>query len=89
MSCLRNFGILYVSSKSFIVFSFPSVPMTQLETILRAALEFNVTYQLLVLQSLGICEGVKAFPAFLKVLSFDLSCKGPYLCHSQQVEHTL
>ena len=75
MSCLRNFGVLYVSSKSFIVFSFPSVPMIQLETILCAALEFNVTCQLLVLHSLGICEGVKAFPVFLKVLSFDLSCK--------------
>lgn len=85
MSCLRNFGILYVSSKSFIVCCFPSVPMTQLETILCAALEFNVTCQLLVLQSLGICECVKAFPVFLKVLSFDLSCKGPYLCHSDSV----
>lgn len=70
MSCLRNFGILYASSKKFYCFSFPSVPMTQLETILCAALEFNVTYQLLVLQSLGICEGVKASPAFSEGVKF-------------------
>ena len=83
---MGNFGLLYVSSKGFIVLSFPSVPRTQPETILCAALGLNVTCQLPGLQSLSICEDVKALPVFLKVLSFDLSCKGPYLCHSDSVK---